>query len=876
LLPKIGPKLLLQLEPCIIQSLIDALGIRDVASSACILLGHLLKALKPASLEQAVQGDVAASSRKRKSKDISQATAEVAQSTVVPASNDQDVQEWRKLWLPRMCLLLLSVQGDEGRKRAVNIADYMVPELLKLDPQCVPAVIVHLREIFARSSKTARSNGSACVNYHDLLWALCTIVQHARLHGCAGSDVKEGDPKDEQSSDYLSLADLSNACTSHDIDLRLLALNVISSTQKTTAPIHAGELDTLMQTFRFSLKSPHSEHRQDIIRALKCVLLRMCEQARIAYRDMKKATIRVVDLERQLVLLQADSMDVEGQPVVAQTLDEQRQLIQRSTESLEIFSRFNKWLFVELLDGLYPGTTSDREIICLDLLDMIIGVLTLQSQELRHQQMQQITSTQGTSGPHADVLSKPVESEDIFTQVLAGVYLQAVTIRTLVNLMVRSTWDRTRHMAAELLVNLPMLLSTDDSEEGSDVVIARSAESTLVTDYAVEKRRNRGMPGFADAASVNSLLSWAAVLIGSPRQRESDAGALLLRNIFVHYSVHCQWEVDSSPGSLHSLPSYVPGAHRSLAFHGTSLEGKDPCLDFLYKLSDAFETRTTEVDKLFRFVELYDDSAVIIGAASGERAGSLDTEQRDSDTVSVLFTQPLCHGIILGISYCIGTARKHKLFSDQAKSSSSPVDSSNRDKSSMTWSGLTKRLLATSLQSLQSAMKIVAEAKSDVPFLGESTSTITGETTGNGGKSAGSVTMSAKGPVQSHSTHLAATYMNTNSNMGHVQQEDAFSSSGEDGAGTDEDGGGGDKGSVFQRAVVAAWLMVKEACALIALLVEVSPPPSKAAGTQELLSFDEIRYAGEVILDALGRLKHMGAISEAQAALQNISQHLLA
>jgi hypothetical protein len=32
---------------------------------------------------------------------------------------------------------------------------------------------------------------------------------------------------------------------------------------------------------------------------------------------------------------------------------------------------------------------------------------------------------------------------------------------------------------------------------------------------------------------------------------------------------------------------------------------------------------------------------------------------------------------------------------------------------------------------------------------------------------------------------------------------------------------------------------------------------------------------GDTILDALGRLKHMGAISEAQSALQTISQHLM-
>jgi hypothetical protein len=42
-----------------------------------------------------------------------------------------------------------------------------------------------------------------------------------------------------------------------------------------------------------------------------------------------------------------------------------------------------------------------------------------------------------------------------------------------------------------------------------------------------------------------------------------------------------------------------------------------------------------------------------------------------------------------------------------------------------------------------------------------------------------------------------------------------------------------------------------------------------------LLTEAQIALAGDVILDALGRLKHMGAISEAQLALQSIATTLL-
>lgn len=120
-----------------------------------------------------------------------------------------------------------------------------------------------------------------------------------------------------------------------------------------------------------------------------------------------------------------------------------------------------------------------------------------------------------------------------------------------------------------------------------------------------------------------------------------------------------------------------------------------------------------------------------------------------------------------------------------------------------------------------------------------------------------------KGPVNSSSI-LTASYINTNSLMG--------ANSGTDGEGE------GHAQESMQRAVVAAWLLVKEAAAMLALLVEISPSPapSLASGfsSHELLSVDSISTVGSVILDALGRLKHMGAIAETHAALQSIAERL--
>ena len=108
-----------------------------------------------------------------------------------------------------------------------------------------------------------------------------------------------------------------------------------------------------------------------------------------------------------------------------------------------------------------------------------------------------------------------------------------------------------------------------------------------------------------------------------------------------------------------------------------------------------------------------------------------------------------------------------------------------------------------------------------------------------------------------------------------------------------EGGDGGEsgqdeKGHAIQKAIVAAWLLVKESAALISKLVIISPPPpssdlsgnGKVALRNEkedhaLLGEEDVTLLGGTLLNALGRLRHMGAISETSAALQNICECLL-
>jgi hypothetical protein len=112
---------------------------------------------------------------------------------------------------------------------------------------------------------------------------------------------------------------------------------------------------------------------------------------------------------------------------------------------------------------------------------------------------------------------------------------------------------------------------------------------------------------------------------------------------------------------------------------------------------------------------------------------------------------------------------------------------------------------------------------------------------------------------------MAASYVNTNS---------AVVPGFEDTLNTDD----------FQRVVVASWLIVKESTALLATLVKISPPETlcvydspfvSASATINILPNESIIKIGYTVLDCLGRLKHMGAIAEAQISLRIIAETMI-
>jgi len=216
----------------------------------------------------------------------------------------------------------------------------------------------------------------------------------------------------------------------------------------------------------------------------------------------------------------------------------------------------------------------------------------------------------------------------------------------------------------------------------------------------------------------------------------------------------------------------------------------------------------------------------------------------------------LCHGLLNALRCCVEDCKSHGIF--EVVGSELGGKSPGRDTTHF-WKPLFDQIAKLSLKSLHTAMIVIAEASTDIPFAPVLS------VDSNAGATSSSV-MSARGPVNT-TTCLSASYVNANSNIG--------ISDGENSKVQDVN---------IQRSVVGAWLLVREATAMLAKLVSISPPPSSSEvmfdeshprSPCQVLSSETISSIGYSIVDALGRLKHMGAIAETQASLQTIAEALL-
>ena len=128
----------------------------------------------------------------------------------------------RPLWTKAVASALCC--GD--LKMRTNSADYLVPELLKVDNTCGPHLMKEIRSVHPTPGHThAGAGAGADESYGGMLWGLVQVTLHARALTLPGKAIV---PQGSGGTAELSDHEVLWACLSADVDLRLAALTLLT------------------------------------------------------------------------------------------------------------------------------------------------------------------------------------------------------------------------------------------------------------------------------------------------------------------------------------------------------------------------------------------------------------------------------------------------------------------------------------------------------------------------------------------------------------------------------------------------------------------------------------------------------------------------
>ena len=176
-----------------------------------------------------------------------------------------------------------------------------------------------------------------------------------------------------------------------------------------------------------------------------------------------------------------------------------------SSATLQLLSpslSFLRWLTQFLIDCQHPAAAYERHCAALEMLRLVIVTFNLQ-----HQQQQHSAGHIDGTTEHAETPVTSLDSHLVRHAVLTPLLTASSTLVLLSG--VGRAWQAVRFLSYSILVS--------------------AFPSPL--------------PGFASRASVRRLLEWSLSLSSSPRARDSEAGALAIKLVFIKYVKQLRWVV---------------------------------------------------------------------------------------------------------------------------------------------------------------------------------------------------------------------------------------------------------------------------------------------------------------------------------------------
>jgi hypothetical protein len=986
--PRVGARGLLQAEPTLVELLLAAVEDQEnVAGAAGSLLLALMTRLgQELEAEHPGSGDSGVKKGGKKQKQKKQKGGGKQEQT----QKEAGAVGGEGLVLARVRWVLPLARGllNRSRRRRTRTAMYALPLLLKLDPLAALPLLVQLRQLRQQRQEGAKEVEDDEGEEDDdedsqtrqdtkvvFLWALVEVNKHARLHGVAGSMLLrqeepsgddmdmtkgEGDLEAKEAAAWVSASEARETVLHFDDELRLSSYEMLCASLRTTTLPTETDFKLLRLFWRTAAKSASPEYRQSVCVSTKKLLWRLRESERVNRKSLKTYWTRTEIVQQQMQMRKereerqaAGGVVEEEKAVVRKVIKEgdsnkkrekkerEQRVRDMSIEelkkaagdcdvALDSIQAFRGWLIQSALVGIYPGSPFERAVMAMDLLLLLLatwpggnsggagpgacnggygdgdsaataappshGFSGGGRKRIRYFCWQIFAQAK----PHPDQTAEGAQGEEPLDHPLEELWTPAVVL-SLLNLLL-SSWDRLRAQAHQALLQLP-----------------------------------RPLPGLVTAAEMRPVLMWAHALTQSPRQRESDAGALLLKLLHTHRrssgnggegSVFVQQQL-AAQGSMFTQQQLTKemsgsanhgrgaadgaGADGAIAAGAVTAGGGEAIL--LGELLTELQSRTEQLESVMTAVH----QQVVERVSQPQQQGQPNvTEQGGAPLPESL---PLLHGLLLAIRYALEAT---DLSGDGS------------------WQRpLVDRIRTQTTRAFELALTMVADADA-VLVDGEAVdfSTTAYESEDEGSKAGeGSDGNKADGKGSSRPGFFGKSLgRNVKGFDGHFnlgQEELMMMSEGnadetidnnreeEEAATTASTAGGSSAGaqagrdelaSTVQRLVMGSWLTVRECARVLAALVQSTPLPQAgqdamdtkkgkkksrrkgskkeedaevsselaeagaAAGKENseyLLRVDEVEGIGWLLLRALLSLKHMGALSAAADAFQSVCEALL-
>ncbi|KAG1680341.1 hypothetical protein FOA52_015431 [Chlamydomonas sp. UWO 241] len=514
------------------------------------------------------------------------------------AGADAAAARWQAAWLPQLMGVL---GGGDGDKLRAVVATHALPVVLSIEPACLldmlreaaPAAAAAVAEAAAAATAAegvvavggaaggAAAEPAAAVAGDAGPHALVLLLKAARslqLLGDLDAIAAHGGP----SLRGLDLGSaLSCAITHASEAVRLDTLELACLSPKFSEPPGRLELGLVTTWLQLSLRNTSVGQRNKAV----TVITKLMQRIRVASGSL---------LHRAAALAGAASDGAPGSAPAAQRLPvsvtRQRPgpapvldfsssgdaadgsgggggpadsaalaaMLMREAAQIEAMQGFSQWLCRTLVAGLYPGGPYARKLLCVELLNAVLDTWppggatggtaggatdatagtvvgdggTGPSSSGSLPGGRKGARARGAGGAGAGRAPTGVESSSASAafRPYDDTFLGPHTTSLLLNGVVDS-WDRLRMGAGSALMKLPTPL-----------------------------------PALSTPAELCPLLTWAAGLLWSPRQRESDAGARMLSLVFDKYVLGLNWRVELSPAVGCSLPDAAGTLSSAQAF----------------------------------------------------------------------------------------------------------------------------------------------------------------------------------------------------------------------------------------------------------------------------------------------------------------------